>query len=139
MSRKLLGLLLATMVLSVVLTGCAGLPSAGTAQQAVCQALTRLTDPLDQFAAKGGNATTADVKALKNTLDGAVKAVETANKALNSEPINGLVTAYKGLAETVDALPADAPLGADASAKIKTGVDGIQAALKQATSSLSCK
>lgn len=139
MSRKLLGLLLATIVLSGVLSGCAGLSSAGAAQQAVCQALTKLTDPLDQFAAKSGNATTADVKALKNTLDGAVKAVETANKALNSEPINGLVTAYKGLAETVDALPADVPLGADAAAKIQTGVDGIQAALKQAISSLSCK
>ena len=92
---------------------------------------------VDRLANLSAEATTQDVKTLKQQLDGAVQALKTANQALCAEQASAQVFADGGLAKPVDSLPDDAPLG-EASDQIQTAVSCIKSALDQANATLKC-
>jgi hypothetical protein len=139
MPKNLIHVFLATVILALVLTGCAGnlRGAAGDAQGAVCQALGNLTAPLDQLANVNAETTASDVKELKANADGAVQAVRTANDRLKAERISDLLATYDELSRTIDELPDDATL-ADAAPRIQSTAAGVRSALDQATAALNC-
>ena len=139
MSKNLIHLFLATTILALVLTGCAGnlRGAAGDAQEAVCQALGKVSTPLDRLANVNAETTASDVKELKANADDAMQAVRTANDRLKAERISDLLATYDELSRTIDELPDDATLG-DAVPRIQSAVAGVRSALDQATAALNC-
>ena len=129
---------LASLVFAILLAGCSqNVPGMGAIQARACEPLTNLNTTVDQFAAVSEEVTVGDVKQIKEEVDGVVSLLRTANQALNSVAIEEMLTAYDGLAATIEGLPDDQPLG-DSAAEIQTAVQQVQVALDQAISGLSC-
>jgi hypothetical protein len=139
MSKSLIHLFLATMILALVLTGCAGnlRGAAGDAQGAVCQALGKVAAPLDRLAEVNAETTASDAKELKANADETMEVVRTANDRLKAERISDLLATYDELSRTIDEIPDDATLG-DAVPKIQSSVAEVRSALDQATAALNC-
>ncbi len=129
---------LVSLVFVILLAGCSqNVPGMGAVQARACEPLTNLNTAVDQFAAVSEDVTVGDVKQIKEEVDGVVSLLRTANQALNSVAIEEMLTAYDGLAATIEGLPDDQPLG-DSAAEIQTAVQQVQVALDQAISGLSC-
>lgn len=138
MKRRTMILSVVALVLMLALAGCGNVSVGdGSAQDAVCGALTSVSTAVGQLDGVNAEATVAEVKELKTKADGAVEKVRTANKALNAEPINELLASYDSMSATIDGLDDDAAIG-DTLAEVQGAVAGVTAALDQASSTLKC-
>ena len=132
MTKKILTLTSLVIILSLAIAACGADP-----QQALCSPLEQLTTPIENLSGVTADASAADVKALLETIDGPMQALETANQALNRERITELVTTYNELVAEVEALPEDAPLGESAPRLVAIS-EQVRSTFDQATSALNC-
>lgn len=126
------------LLLIVGLTACqVSLPSAGGAQQALCQALGDLRITLSRLDEIDADTTIGELRAWQEQLDGAVGIVRTANQALRQAGIDELIAAYDELATTIRDLPDQAAVG-EARVQIENAVDQIQTAFDRTLAELNC-
>lgn len=138
--RKPVTLFMLVLVVAAILAGCStsSAPTVAAAQEAVCTALAGVKTAVAALDTIDSTTTIAQVEEMQKAVQDSIDTLKGAVAAVPAAKVDGISTAIDGFKNTIKDMSPETTLG-DAADSVKTAAQGIQTAIEEAQSTLSCK